>query len=89
MLWVEMATTTTPGLADLIALIDLVRARRCDHMFAGEDVRLEMLGTLEALAIKLASHGSMGATAKYEIGADGRLALRELRENADVEEAVV
>jgi hypothetical protein len=46
-------------------------------MFAGEDVRLEMLATLEALAIKLASHGLMGATAKYEIGADGRLVFRE------------
>jgi hypothetical protein len=66
---------------DLIALIDLVRARRCDHVFAGEDVRLEMLATLEALAIKLASHGLMGATAKYEMGADGRLAFRELKEN--------
>jgi hypothetical protein len=46
--------------ADLNALIDLVRARRCDHVFAGEDVRLEMLATLEALAIKLASHGLIG-----------------------------
>jgi hypothetical protein len=27
------------------------------RMFAGEDVRLEMLGTLEALAVKLAIHG--------------------------------
>jgi hypothetical protein len=33
-------------------------------------------------AIKLASHGlMMGATAKYEIGADSRLAFRELKEN--------
>jgi hypothetical protein len=56
-----------------------VRARRCDHVFAGEDVRLEMLAMLEALAIKLASHGLMGATAKYEMGADGRLAFRELK----------
>jgi hypothetical protein len=53
-------------------------------VFAGEDVRLEMLATLEALAIKLAAHGLMGATAKYEIGADGRLAFRE-RKSADVE----
>jgi hypothetical protein len=52
--------------ADLIALIDLVRARRCDHVFAHEDVRLEMLATLEALAIELATHGLMGAAAKYE-----------------------
>jgi hypothetical protein len=58
-----------------------VRARRCDHVFAGEDVPLEMLATLEALATRLASQGLMGATAKYEIGADGRLSLRE-RESA-------
>jgi hypothetical protein len=50
-------------------------------MFAGEDVRLEMLATLEALAVKLAAQGLMGATAKYEIGADGRLALRERDSN--------
>jgi hypothetical protein len=46
--------------ADLTALIDLVRARRCDHVFAAEDVRLEMLATLEALAIKLTAQDLMG-----------------------------
>jgi hypothetical protein len=77
-MFIVMSTVTTPGLADLSALIDLVRARRSDHMFAGENVRPEMMATLEALAIKLAAQGLMGATAKYEISADGRLALREI-----------
>jgi hypothetical protein len=44
----------TKGISDTLGF--RVRTVGADHVFAGEDVRLETLATLEALAIKLASH---------------------------------